>query len=536
MVLPVMSINEILLIRSEPQLMAGSLVRIMRQLFGFLAAAMFFAASSADAAIQYADITGGRIKGEVNEGLASFKGVPFAAPPVGAFRWRAPQPVVAWNGTRSAETFAPACIQPWGGDATPPISEDCLYLNVWTAASTPKERRPVMVWIHGGGLTAGMSWERLSHGNKLAPEGVVLVTIAYRLGAIGFLAHPDLTRENGRSSGNYGLMDIVAALKWVQANIEQFGGDPSRVTIFGGSAGGVAVSLLAGASGAKGLYARAIAQGGVGFFPLPSLKTAEGIGDALFKSLGLTDLQAARQISAEKLIHAQPESPLSLAIIDGDLVQHDSLYLFEHGRFNDTPILVGFTSDEWGDPPPQASANWLSAKIARLPCERTRAAIETVYPHFDDEHAKIAARTIARDISTGWPTWMWARLQTSKGRNRAYLYYFDVRDREHPFGAPHAREYPYVFGNFPTPPTASDEATSTLMRKYWINFATNGDPNGPGLPVWKSFHEPSQLAMVFDESAGSRRLPNLDGLQAWNAQIECATPMSAGRFLHEGFL
>lgn len=219
---------------------------------------------SARAAIEYANITGGRVQGYVRDGLASFKGLPFAAPPVGALRWRTPQPVVAWNGVRKADTFAPACIQPWAGNSDPNrLSEDCLYLNVWTAAATAKERRPVMVWIHGGGLTNGMSWERLSYGTKLAPEGVVLVTIAYRLGALGFLAHPELTRESGKGSGNYGLLDTVAALKWVQANIWQFGGDPSRVTIFGGSSGGHIVSLLAGAPVAKGLYQRAIAQGGV---------------------------------------------------------------------------------------------------------------------------------------------------------------------------------------------------------------------------------------------------------------------------------
>src|ERR1700735_976151 len=225
------------------------------------------AANSSLAAIEYANITGGRVQGEVKDGLASFKGLPFAAPPVGALRWRIPQPVIAWSGVRKADTFAPACIQPWAGNPSPrQLREDCLYLNVWTAAATAKERRPVMVWIHGGGLTNGMSWENLSYGTKLAPEGVVLVTIAYRLGALGFLAHPELTRESGKGSGNYGIFDVVAALKWVQANIAQFGGDPSRVTIFGGSSGGHIVSLLAGAPAANGLYQRAIAQGGVSFY------------------------------------------------------------------------------------------------------------------------------------------------------------------------------------------------------------------------------------------------------------------------------
>jgi para-nitrobenzyl esterase len=178
------------------------------------------AISSARAAIEYANITGGQVQGEVKDGLATFKGVPFAAPPVGALRWRVPQPVVAWRGMRKANAFARACIQPWGDNPDPNLtSEDCLYLNVWTAAATAKERRPVMVWIHGGGLTNGMSWQDLSYGTKLAPEGAVLVTIAYRLGALGFLAHPELTRESGKGSGNYGLFDTLAALKWVQANI-----------------------------------------------------------------------------------------------------------------------------------------------------------------------------------------------------------------------------------------------------------------------------------------------------------------------------
>jgi para-nitrobenzyl esterase len=487
---------------------------------------------SAGAAAEFTDVTGGRLKGEVANGIASFKGVPFAAPPVGALRWKAPQSVIAWSGTRNANVFAPACIQPWSGDSAP-ISEDCLYLNVWTAAAAPKERRPVMVWIHGGGFKGGMSWEPLSNGSKLAAEGVVLVTIAYRLGAIGFLAHPELTRENGRSSGNYGLLDVVAALQWVQSNIARFGGDPTRVTIFGGSAGGIAVSLLAGAPAAKGLYARAIAQGGVAFYPLPSLREAEARGDALFKSLGAADLKAAREMPAGTLNTAMSKSDQSLPIIDGDLVKRRNLEIFGHGRFNDTPILAGYTSAEWGDRSPPAAAAWLRARIAGLPCKETHAAIEAAYPFANDDEAKPAARHMSRDISPGWSTWEWARLQTSNGRHRAYLYFFDVHGPEHPFGAWHAAEYPYVFGNFPKPPTASDEATSALIRKYWINFATRGDPNGPGLPRWKAFDERSSAAMIFGESAGSRELPGVQGIKAWDAFGRCAGPESIGKFLFE---
>jgi para-nitrobenzyl esterase len=485
-------------------------------------------AGSAHAAIEYAKVTGGRLKGEVKDGVASFKGVPFAAPPIGALRWRVPQPVVAWSGTRKADAFAPACIQPWGDNPNRRPSEDCLYLNVWTAAVTARERRPVMVWIHGGGLTNGMSWENLSHGTKLAPEGVVLVTIAYRLGALGFLAHPELTRESGRSSGNYGLFDTVAALEWVRANIAQFGGDPSRVTIFGGSSGAFAVSLLAGAPAAKGLYERAIAQGGAGFFPtlnsypqhnapLPTLRDAETMGEDFFKSLGVADLKSARDLTADAILKAtNPDAPGFHAIVDGDLVKGSNVELFQQGRFNDTPILVGFTSDEAGDQPPQYLADWLKGLIERSPCGETHAAIAAAYPR--------ETRYLIRDFFAGWPAWTWARLQSTRGHSPAYVYIFDLHDREHPFGAPHASEYPYVFGNFPRPPSIGDESASELIRKYWINFAARGDPNGPGLPPWKAFDENSQSAMVFGDFSNSQRLPNIEGLRALDELLSCGIP------------
>ena len=490
---------------------------------------------SAHAAIEYAQITGGRVQGAVKDGLASFKGLPFAAPPVGALRWKVPQPVVEWNGVRKADTFAAPCIQPWADNPGPnPPSEDCLYLNVWTAAVTAKERRPVMVWIHGGGLTNGMSWETLSHGTKLAPEGVVLVTIAYRLGALGFLAHSELTRESGKGSGNYGLFDALAALKWVQANIAQFGGDPSRVTIFGGSSGALIVSLLAGAPAAKGLYQRAIAQGGAGFYPrlsliprdlspLPPLEEAAKQGDHFFNSLGVSDLTSARSLSARAILNAPSYSPGFRQTIDGDLLVGSNVDLFEQGRFNDTPILLGFTSDEAGTQPPQLLVDWMESVIAHSSCKETQASIAKIYPRGNDAKTSMM-RYLFRDFYVAWPAWEWARLQSNKGQNHAFVYIFDVHDPEHPFGAPHATEYPFVFGNFPKPPTRRDEAVSALMRQYWINFATHGNPNGPGLPVWKAFDEVSQSAMILGYSSHSQRLPNIEGLKALDDLLRCAKP------------
>jgi para-nitrobenzyl esterase len=510
-------------------------------LLTFFASASVGFANPAHAAIDSADVTGGRLHGEVNNGLTAFKGVPFAAPPIADLRWRVPQPVVPWRGTREANTFAPACVQPWW-EAPNPSSEDCLYLNVWTAAASAEERLPVMVWIHGGGFKVGMSWEKVSDGSKLAREGVVLVTIGYRLGAFGFLAHPELTRESGKGSGNYGLFDMVAALRWVQANIAQFGGDPTRVTIFGGSAGSIAISQLAIASAAKGLYARAIAQSGSLFLPDPvgdpnlsiaTLGTAEQEGQAFFKSLGVSDLTSARRLPAEvimKALQSHPRSAIALVNIDGDLVQDTNIRLFRQKRFNDTPVLMGFTSDEGGDPPTQTPAAAMQAELGLWPCSdpRVQAATTAVYPHASNAQAHKSIRYLYRDLGEGWPTWTWARMQTQQGHFPAYVYFFDVHGPDHPFGAWHAEDYPFVFGNFPKTPSARNVAVSALMRKYWINFATRGDPNGPGLPVWKRFDERSQSAMVFDQSPATRPLPDLPGLRAIDQILRCTDARHAG--------
>lgn len=216
--------------------------------------------------IQTAKVTGGEIKGVVRGGVASFKGIPFAAAPVRELRWKAPRPVVPWTGIRSADAFAPGCMQDTGFavmmGGSPNVSEDCLYLNVWTPARNAGEKLPVMVWIYGGGFAGGMTSIPVYDGTKFAEKGVVLVSTAYRLGPFGFLAHPELSREGGKGSGTYGLQDMIAALQWVKGNIGAFGGDPSRVTIFGESAGGIAVSMLAASPPAKGLFQRVISESG----------------------------------------------------------------------------------------------------------------------------------------------------------------------------------------------------------------------------------------------------------------------------------
>jgi para-nitrobenzyl esterase len=495
------------------------------------------------ASIESATVTGGAITGQVIDGVGVFKGIPFAAPPIGDLRWQVPKPVVAWQGVRKATAFAPACIQPWNPAEQPQPSEDCLYLNVWTAAASPDERRPVIVWIHGGGLVGGMSWEKVSDGANLAREGAVVVTIAYRLGAFGFLAHPELTRENGKTSGNYGLHDMVAALAWVQDNIVKFGGDPQRVLVIGGSAGAAAISALAASPHAKGLYSRAAAFGGAIFaagvsddpnylFFYPTLKYAEQRGAALFKEVGSPDLKAARALPAEAVQKATGGWPPKYDIIrDGELVQGYNHELFQQRRFNDVPTLIGYTSDEAGDPPPDLTREAVAADLKKLPCKHTHEALVAAYPPLvNDEQTRAIVRQVNRDVRVGWPTWTWARLQTRHGRSAVYAYFFDIHAADKPHGAPHATEYPYIFGNFQNAHTQRDLAASARIRRYLLNFAASGNPNGPGLPHWEKFDETTQRAMVLDGDPSSREWPNLKALKAFTPYLQCfaGVPLNSG--------
>src|SRR5499427_5008991 len=329
----------------------------------FAGAIFAIVAISGQAAAQVtsATVNGGRVEGLASSGIGVFKGIPFSAPPVGDKRWKMPQPVVPWTGVKKVDAFAPGCMQqgllPGPGPAGR-HSEDCLYLNVWTPATSVSEKLPVMVWIYGGGFALGETSTPLYDGANIAKKGVVLVSVAYRVGPFGFLAHPELSRESGKGSGNYGLQDMIAGLAWVKDNIAAFGGDPRNVTIFGESAGGIAVSMLGVAPAAKGLFAKAISESGGNFAPprhaneggqqVPTLAVAEKSGANLFEKLGVKSLADARKLSADQVQKALPPG-LGGGFwpnFDGDVLPTDQYMLYSAGKFNDTPVLIGTNSDE----------------------------------------------------------------------------------------------------------------------------------------------------------------------------------------------
>jgi para-nitrobenzyl esterase len=501
-----------------------------------LMAAIVLVAQPVASQVQTAKVTGGEVQGVIDDGVASFKGIPFAAVPVGEFRWKSPQPVVSWTGIRKADTFAPGCMQDTGMakmmGAPDKVSEDCLYLNIWTTAKKTAEKLPVMVWIYGGAFSGGMTSVPTYDGTRFAKKGVVLVSIAYRVGPFGFLAHPDLSLESGKGSGTYGLQDMIAALRWIRKNIKRFGGDPSHVTIFGESAGGIAVSMLAASPAAKGLFHRAISESGGSFAPsrfaneagqnVPTLKLAEESGKAFLEKLGAGTIQAARVLSAEQIQKGLTGGGMALfwPVADGNILPGDQYESYEAGKFNDTPILIGTNSDEGGMFARRGVTSQEFERQIRSNYGPATDAILAAYPHATDAEASRSSKDIFRESAFAWPTWVWARLQSQKGKNRAYVYYFDHRTPASPDGANHGSEISYVFGNFGGPggaPGSEDIALSDLMSAYWVNFAKTGNPNGAGLPKWPAFSEKEQNAMFFNKTTEAKLLPNLEKLKAFDS-------------------
>lgn len=459
----------------------------------------------------------GMVQGVSENGLAVYKGIPFAAPPVGDLRWRAPQPAQKWDGVKKTVEFAPAPMQ--GGNPPSGKSEDCLYLNVWTPAKSANERLPVLVWIYGGGFSFGSTSEPGYDGTNLAKKGVVLVSIAYRVGALGFMAHPELSAESpDKVSGNYGILDMIAGLQWIQKNISAFGGDPNKVTIFGESAGGIAVSMLCASPLAKGLFHGAISQSGGSFGPprlttypgenMKTLKVAEADGVSLAEKAGVSSVADMRKIPADALPGGFGMGG-TWPIIDGHVIPDDQYKLYEAGKFNDVPVLIGYNSDEGlsfmgmlRGSGPDGFVQSAKERYGKFTDDLLKA-----YPVGDSNIPK-TARDLVRDAAFGWHTWSWARLHSQKGKSKAYYYYFD----QHPDypkdspqagqGSPHAQEIPYVFMQLDqTKPetTKSDLAISEAMATYWTNFAKYGHPNSDAVPKWEPFSEAKPRVMWFQQ-------------------------------------
>lgn len=469
----------------------------------------------------------GMVQGVAENGLTVYRGIPFAAPPVGELRWRGPQPAAKWDGVRAATKFAP---DPYQGDGKGNVSEDCLYLNVWTPAKTPKDRVPVLVWIYGGGFSFGSTSTPVHNGEHLARKGVVLVSINYRVGSLGFLAHPELSAESAHHvSGNYGLRDMIAGLRWVKENIAAFGGDPDRVTIFGESAGGIAVSMLCASPEAKGLFHGAISESGGSFGPtrpttypgenMRTLAEAEQSGVAFAQKAGVSSLADLRKLSPDKLPAAWG-SGTAWPIVDGWIIPGDQYKLYEAGKYNDVAILVGYNSDEG-----------LSFSREKTPAEYIDGVRKRYGPFADDlikaypagaDSVPKTARDLMRDAAFGWQTWAWATLQARTGKSRVYYYYFD-QHADHPpgspeadHGTPHGMDVPYVFETLDrkdTKLTPGDWAISDTLSTYWTNFAKQGDPNGLGVPAWPQFTDPHRPVMYFHDSAVVGTVPSADSLQ-----------------------
>jgi para-nitrobenzyl esterase len=465
--------------------------------------------------------TGGVVQGTTTSDgrIRIFKTIPYAAPPVGELRWQPPRAPQPWQGVRDATAFGPRCLQGqiFADIVFKELSEDCLTLNIWTPAKSASDRLPVMVWIHGGGFQAGAGAEPRHDGEAFARNNVLLVTINYRLGVFGFFAHPELTRESPRgASGNYGMLDQVAALEWVRDNIAAFGGDPGNVTIFGESAGSFAVSALMASPRSKGLFHKAIGESGAYFtegigggLSLNPLADSEQQGVKLAAALGAESLAALRGKSGEEVLKAALKfQPWFAPNIDGYFLTESVAATFASGNQARVPLLAGWNADEvrggivLGKQKPTAKS---FTDDTRKRFGDRADAILAAYPAGSDAEALESAAALASDTFIGHNTWRWIEAHAKTGSAPVYRYSFDrkipvpadhtvngVPATSRDIGARHAGEIEYVFGalelSLPKVPwEPADRALSDAMTTYWSNFARSGDPNGTGLPKWPRY-------------------------------------------------
>jgi para-nitrobenzyl esterase len=463
-------------------------------------------------------------------GIHIFKGIPFAAPPVGALRWKAPQPVTHWSGTKKCDTFSaspmqssPAPFSMWTEEfliPKEPIREDCLYLNVWTGASSSKEKRAVLVWIYGGGFVSGGTAVPIYDGEAMAKKGIVFVSVNYRVGIFGFFAHPELTKESpNHASGNYGLMDQVAALQWVKKNIAAFGGDPDNVTIAGQSAGSMSVNCLVASPIAKGLFNKAIAESGASIVSSPlrgstTLQQAEQEGVKTVNALHANSIAELRNIPASELLKSQGfRSP----IVDGYVLPDALSNIYKNKKENDVELLTGWNENEGlmfgGIQSAEAYTKQMQQQYGN-----NAAKLLQYYPATNDSIAKISQLNLSRDMIFGVQNFTWANIESNHHKN-VYVYRFT---RKVPatgeyvkYGAFHTGEVPYAYNNLKfvnRPWKEVDYSLAETMSSYWVNFVKTGNPNGNNLPEWKQYDQAGKQVMILDEVPQSTMLADYDQL------------------------
>ena len=492
-------------------------------------------------------------------GVSAFKGIPFAAAPVGDLRWKPPQPAPAWSGVRDATQYGDVCVQNPAPDRFPPnaatdtanftgMSEDCLNLNIWTPARAAGENLPVMVWLYGGAYNEGGGNAPFSEGDNLAAKGVVMVTLNYRVGALGFMSHPELTAENGGASGNQALADAIAAFKWLKANVASFGGDPNNITLFGESAGAAMNGGLVGAAGAKGTFERAIAESGawmglgIGLMPTREAMEQRTL-DAAQKEFGTTSLAALRALPAAD-VHAKLRG--QGMIVDGKIITEDLSKTFAEGRQNKVDVISGSNGDEGsftaGFGPPVTLESWNAGAAQRWgqQAELGKAA----YPATTDAEAK-AMSSMPFSDTLAWHMRLFAAQQAEIGE-QSWHYWF-THEPPYDEGRPdlkdgHTAEIPYVFDNLAAPRTypagssvtkmagnPREEAFADQVSQYWVNFARTGNPNGPGLPHWPTMAELGASETMILDANGSGKGPWLTPAQIalykaiYNSRV--ATPL-----------
>jgi para-nitrobenzyl esterase len=453
----------------------------------------------------------GKVTGKtIDDGkVKAFLGLPYAAPPVGEMRWKAPEPPAKWKGERDATKFGAHCAQ--GAVFADMIfqdsgmSEDCLFLNVYTPADAKeKSKLPVMFWIHGGGYAGGGSNEPRHNGDFLPTKGVVLVTINYRLGVFGFLATADLAKEADGHAGNYGMLDMVAALQWVKANIKRFGGDPDNVTIFGESAGSFAVSTLMASPMARGLFAKGIGESGGAFsdvLPTDNLEAREKKDAEWAASTGAKSLEELRALSADKILDAVKAKRASFPpVVDGKFLTEPEPVTYAAGKQAHVPLIAGWNRDEGSWMANGMTPEKWKGMAAGLFKERAEEFLK-LYPGDTQEQAADSAGAYGGDAFIAFSTWKWLEAHRKTGESPVYRYHFELRagpSKFHPgTNAFHSDDIEYVFGTLDTRPgytvTPEDRKLSDQMMSYWTNFAKTGDPNGPGLPEWPKYGKADEL-------------------------------------------